>query len=57
MASLIDLPQHGTVTANGDGSYHYVPAPDYNGSDGFSYSLSDANGVSELAHVSDRSCP
>src|SRR5262249_35840934 len=32
---------HGTVTLNADGTLKYTPAPDYNGSDSFSYTAND----------------
>src|SRR5262249_7849273 len=35
---------HGTVMLNADGTVTYTPAPDYNGPDGFSYTVQD-NGV------------
>lgn len=38
--------QHGTITVNADGSYRYVPAADYNGSDSFTYQVSDGEAVS-----------
>ena len=38
---LTDPPDHGTVVLNPDGSYVYTPNPDYNGSDAFSFSVSD----------------
>ncbi|WP_168201392.1 Ig-like domain-containing protein [Qingshengfaniella alkalisoli] len=34
-------PEHGTVTINPDGSYTYVPDPDYNGPDSFTYTVTD----------------
>jgi len=37
-------PAHGTVTVNPDGSFSYVPAPNFNGSDSFAYEISDGNG-------------
>jgi VCBS repeat-containing protein len=33
--------QHGSLTRNADGSYTYVPQADFNGEDGFTYSVSD----------------
>ncbi|WP_310619318.1 tandem-95 repeat protein [Flexibacterium corallicola] len=38
------VPQNGTVTINGDGTYSYTPAQDFNGFDSFSYVVSDDNG-------------
>lgn len=37
-------PAHGTVTINANGTYSYVPAPNFNGSDSFSFIVSDGNG-------------
>jgi VCBS repeat-containing protein len=35
---------HGTVTQQPDGSYTYLPEPDYAGSDSLTYTVSDGNG-------------
>src|SRR6185503_6637261 len=35
---------HGTVTLNADGSFHYAPAANFNGSDTFSYKAKDTSG-------------
>ena len=37
-------PTNGTVTVNPDGSYTYTPNPNFNGSDTFTYKVSDGNG-------------
>ncbi|MBL8808478.1 MAG: tandem-95 repeat protein, partial [Rhodospirillales bacterium] len=37
-------PVNGTVTVNPDGSYSYTPAADFNGTDTFTYTVSDGNG-------------
>ncbi|WP_231582729.1 Calx-beta domain-containing protein [Pedobacter sp. BMA] len=37
-------PAHGTVTVNPDGTYTYVPAKDYNGTDSFVVTVSDGKG-------------
>ena len=34
-------PTHGTVVVNPDGSYTYTPAKDYNGTDSFTYTVTD----------------
>jgi len=38
-----DTPAHGTVTVAADGSFTYVPAPNYHGSDSFTYVVSDGS--------------
>ncbi len=45
-------PAHGDVQLNSDGSFEYLPAPDYHGADSFSYVVSDGNGGSATATVS-----
>src|SRR6266508_656707 len=40
-AILMSGTAHGTLTLNGDGSYSYTPAADYNGTDSFTYMVSD----------------
>jgi VCBS repeat-containing protein len=42
---------HGTVTMNPDGTYTYTPAPNYNGTDVFSYQLCDCDGDCSTAAV------
>ena len=37
-------PAHGTVTLNLDGSYTYMPAADFSGTDSFTYTVSDGKG-------------
>lgn len=37
-------PAHGTLMLNADGTYTYVPDLDYNGSDTFTYTVSDGRG-------------
>lgn len=43
--ALIDDVMHGTLTLNTDGSFAYVPDPNYNGSDSFTYQAADSRGV------------
>ncbi|MBI1244082.1 MAG: tandem-95 repeat protein, partial [Alphaproteobacteria bacterium] len=45
-------PAHGTVTMNADGSFSYVPAANFNGTDTFTYQVSDGNGGVTTAQVS-----
>ena len=42
---------NGTCTENGDGSLTYTPAPGFNGTDVFTYSISDGKGGSASASV------
>jgi VCBS repeat-containing protein len=44
-------PTNGTVTVNPDGSYSYVPETNFNGTDSFTYSVSDGNGGTATATV------
>jgi VCBS repeat-containing protein len=50
-AALESAPSHGTVTLNADGSFAYTPAPDYNGSDSFTYVANDGFANSNVATV------
>ncbi|MBN9497444.1 MAG: tandem-95 repeat protein [Alphaproteobacteria bacterium] len=45
-------PQHGTVTVNPDGSYTYTPAANFNGTDSFTYTVSDGNGGTTTGSIS-----
>jgi VCBS repeat-containing protein len=49
--SLVDGPQHGTVTFNADGSFFYTPNPDYNGADSFTFKSNDGSLDSNTATV------
>jgi Tol biopolymer transport system component len=40
-AALVSGPAHGSLTLNADGSFRYMPDPDYNGADSFSYRATD----------------
>jgi VCBS repeat-containing protein len=44
-------PSHGTLTLNGNGSFTYSPAANFNGSDSFTYRASDGTLTSNLATV------
>ena len=41
---LVDRPIRGTVVANANGSFNYVPALNFSGTDSFAYRVSDGNG-------------
>src|SRR5262249_27240120 len=40
-AVLVSGPSHGSLTLNGDGSFTYTPAANYNGPDSFTYKAND----------------
>ncbi|WP_157359932.1 tandem-95 repeat protein [Caldimonas brevitalea] len=50
-AAIVAGPAHGSVSVNADGSFSYTPVADFNGSDSFTYRVSDGQGGSELATV------
>src|SRR5205814_1923686 len=50
-AVLVSAPSHGTLILNGDGSFTYVPNPNYNGPDSFSYKANDGTADSAAATV------
>jgi VCBS repeat-containing protein len=50
-ATMINPPQHGTVTLGSDGKLVYTPSADFNGVDGFSYTVSDGELTSAVASV------
>jgi gliding motility-associated-like protein len=49
--SIQGNPSHGTVTLNADGTYIYIPTPNYHGTDTFTYAITDANGDQSIATV------
>ena len=49
--SSFTQPSHGTVSENTDGTLNYNPAANYNGSDSFTYTVSDGNGGTDTATV------
>jgi len=52
LIALLDLgPQHGLLTLNPDGSFNYLPEPEYIGSDIFNYHTSDGFLNSNIAQV------
>ncbi|TLM73962.1 MAG: tandem-95 repeat protein, partial [Actinobacteria bacterium] len=50
-ATLVDDVDHGTLVLSPDGSFIYVPDPDYNGPDSFTYVANDGTADSNLATV------
>jgi hypothetical protein len=48
-AALVSNPAHGTVTLNADGSFTYVPATNYFGTDSFTYVANDGLNNSNAA--------
>ncbi|WP_280811688.1 tandem-95 repeat protein, partial [Variovorax boronicumulans] len=44
-------PAHGTVTVNADGTYTYVPGPNFNGTDSFTVTVSDGHGGTTISTV------
>lgn len=44
-------PQSGTLTLQPDGSFNFIPDPDFTGSDSFIYQISDSNGNTAEANV------
>ncbi len=51
-AVLVSDVSNGSLTLNADGSFSYTPAPDYSGSDGFTYVANDGTDDSNIASVS-----
>src|SRR5439155_5986 len=50
-AVLVSLPAHGSLAFTNDGSFSYIPAPSYNGTDSFTYKANDAAADSGTATV------
>jgi large repetitive protein len=42
--AVTGAPSHGSLSFNLDGSFTYTPNPDFNGTDSFTYQVTDANG-------------
>jgi hypothetical protein len=47
----VTQPGHGSVAIAGDGTVLYQPAPDYHGLDGFSYTVGDPAGATDVGAV------
>src|SRR5207248_1734970 len=50
-AVLVSAPAHGSLTLNANGSFSYMPAANYNGSDSFTYKANDGALNSNVATV------
>ena len=50
-ASVVTGPANGTLSLNADGSFTYTPDANYNGSDSFTYRVSDGSLTSNVATV------
>src|SRR5207247_2290763 len=50
-AILVSQPSHGSLTLNSNGSFSYVPAANYNGTDSFTYKANDGQADSGIATV------
>jgi hypothetical protein len=50
-AAVVTPPAHGLVTGSGTGSFAYVPAPFWRGTDLFTYQVCDAEGACDTATV------
>ena len=48
---VIGGPSHGTAISNGDGTFTYTPAPNYHGTDEFTYRLPDTDGDYDVGTV------
>ena len=46
--TLLSPPANGMVVLNTDGSFDYTPYPDFNGTDEFTYEVSDGNGGTDV---------
>jgi VCBS repeat-containing protein len=49
--SLVDAPQHGTLTFKADGTFTYTPHADYNGTDSFTFKANDGTGDSNVSTI------
>lgn len=50
-ASLVSLPQHGTLVLSGNGTFTYTPQANFSGTDSFTYLASDSTTFSNVATV------
>ena len=49
--TLVDGPAHGTLTLDPDGTFTYTPEANFNGTDGFTYTVADGQGGTATATV------
>jgi hypothetical protein len=49
--AIVIAPRLGTATVNGNGTVSYTSAPDANGNDSFTYQVTTASGLSNIANV------
>lgn len=49
--AIVNPPANGTVTVTGDGNIIYTPAPEYSGTDSFTYAICDSLGLCDTAQV------
>jgi VCBS repeat-containing protein len=49
--TVVTPPAHGSLTLNTNGSFSYIPAPNFNGADGFTYVANDGRLASNVASV------
>ena len=50
-STLVEGTANGDLTLNGDGSFEFVPDPDFFGSDRFTYTATDGTDVSNVAEA------
>lgn len=50
-AVVVISPTHGSLANNGDGTFGYMPAPNYYGADSFTYSICDVADLCAIAPV------
>ncbi len=49
--TVVDVPTHGTLINNADGTFTYTPNADFNGTDSFTYQVCDAYNLCDTATV------
>ena len=50
-ATVVSGPSNGSLTLNADGAYEYAPDADFTGTDGFTYTVTDAAGAADTGVV------